>query len=46
MLLNETNTKWNQINQDKFKRTLRVLGREINVNASDSSKWELTKNDG
>ena len=43
LLLNETNTKWNYMNQDKITRRLKVLGREINIKTSDSGRWELTK---
>ena len=45
LMLNETNTKWNQINQDKIINKLRCLGREIKVNTADSGRWELTKNE-
>lgn len=43
LLLNETNTKWSHRNQDKIKRRLKELGREINIKTADSGRWELTK---
>ena len=43
LLLNETNMKWTQMNQDWIIRRLKALSREINVKTADSGRWELTK---
>ena len=45
ILMNETNTKQTPWNQDKIKKEMKKLGREIQIETANSGKQNLTKNE-
>ena len=45
MIVNETNCKWNVRTIDNLRNKVVRVGKDVNVSASDSKEYELTKND-
>ena len=42
VLLNEKNTKWNAMNEERMERTLKKIGREVKMITTDSKEWNMT----